>query len=102
MSFTLNYNCERYVVRGKQRYLENCRNEDCKQSRSSEGCAFVSSAGFCWQKEGQVFCSDAANSADPRCNPASKIQPRFLQGDLCKYLQLKMIRCNSPSTARST
>ena len=84
-SFTLNHNCERYVERGKERYLEECWNEDCKQSRSSVGCAFVSSAGFCYQSDGQTFCSDNAHSEDPRCIPASNVPPAYLKGKLCKY-----------------
>ena len=83
--FTLNYNCERYVASQKQRYLQRCRDEDCKQSRSTVGCAYVSSAGFCWQNEGQAFCSDASNVDDPRCNPSAETQPKYLEGKLCKY-----------------
>jgi len=54
--FTLNLNCERFKETKKgARYLTRCQNEDCAQSRTSAGCAFVNSDGFCWQVA--VYCS---------------------------------------------
>ena len=54
--FTLSLNCERFKETKKgARYLTSCQNEDCAQSRTSAGCAFVNSDGFCWQVA--LYCS---------------------------------------------
>ena len=105
--FSLNFNCARFTDRPRPRYLVKCQDEDCEQSSSEVGCAFVNAEGLCWQKEGQAYCAD--NPGHQKCHRASAVIPRYRERGKCKMiaagaksLQLNFNCLRYESTQRSS
>ena len=83
----LNFNCIRYTSTQSYTYLGYCKEEDCRQARSSVGCTFMNQQGFCYTKKGQEWCASMVKSADTKaraCITRPDSPPPYLSTRKCK------------------
>jgi len=65
----VNYFCRQFLQEPtfNERYLHNCKEDDCRQAISAVGCHYMSPEGFCWSDRGQEWCAMLNNRESEWC-----------------------------------